>query len=155
MVRKPSLQQPLLGRRADAIDEADRLVRQHVAGLVLIERGKAARLVEIGGDLGEKLVAGQADRHGDADVALDVAGKARQRHCRDHAVDPCGAGEIEKRLVDRQRLDQRRQRLHRVAHLAADPDIFRHVGPDHDGSGQAASALNIGIAERTPKVRAM
>ena len=45
----------------------------------------------------------------------------------------CGAGEIEKRLVDRQRLDQRRQRLHGVAHLAADADIFRHVGPDHGG----------------------
>ena len=44
-----------------------------------------------------------------------------------------GAGQIEKRLVDRQRLDQRRQRLHRLAHLAADPDIFRHVGPDHRG----------------------
>ena len=31
------------------------------------------------------------------------------------------------------RLDQRRQRLHGVAHLAADPDIFRHIGADHDG----------------------
>ena len=45
---------------------------------------------------------------------------------------PLGAGEIEKRLVDRQRLDQRRQRLHGVAHLAADADVFRHVRPDHD-----------------------
>ena len=45
-----------------------------------------------------------------------------------------GARQIEKRLVDRERLDQRRQRLHRAAHLAADADIFRHVGSDHDGN---------------------
>jgi len=47
-------------------------------------------------------------------------------------VHALGPGQIQKRLVDRQRLDQRRQRLHGMAHLAADPDIFRHVGPDHD-----------------------
>jgi len=70
-------------------------------------------------------------------------------------VDALGAGKVEKCLVDRQRLDQRRQRLHGVAHLAADPDVFCHVGPDHDRLGQSASALNIGIAERTPKVREM
>ena len=69
-----------------------------------------------------------------------------------HALVPA---EIEKGFIDRQRLDQGRQRLHRVAHFAANPDIFRHVGPDHDGRGHSASALNIGIAERTPKVRAM
>jgi hypothetical protein len=44
-----------------------------------------------------------------------------------------GAGKIKKRLVDRQRFDQGRQRLHGVAHLAADPDVFRHVRPDHGG----------------------
>ena len=130
---KAALHQPLLRRGADAEDEADRLVGQHLARLVLVEHGKAARLVEVGGDLGQELVAGQADRDGDADVALDVAGKARQHLCRDHAVHALGAGEIEERLVDRQRLDQRRQRLHGVAHLAADADIFRHVGRDHGG----------------------
>ena len=133
MVRKPRCEQPLLGCRADAVNESDRLVRQHGARLVLIERGKAARLVQVGGDLGQELVAGQADRNRDADVALDLAGKPRQHFGRDHAVHALGAGEVEKRLVDRQRLDQRRQRLHGMAHLAADPDIFRHVGPDHGG----------------------
>jgi len=53
-----------------------------------------------------------------------------------HAVNALGAAGIQKRLVDRKRLDQRRQRLHGMAHLAADPDILRHVGPDH-GRGRA------------------
>ncbi len=48
-------------------------------------------------------------------------------------MDAFGAGKIEERLVDRQRFDQRRQRLHGVAHLAADADIFRHVGRDDGG----------------------
>ena len=43
-----------------------------------------------------------------------------------------GAGKIEKGFVDRQRLHQRRQRLHGMAHFAADPHIFRHVRRDHD-----------------------
>ena len=50
-----------------------------------------------------------------------------------HAVQPLGAGQIEEGLVDRQRLDQRRQREHHLADLAADPRIFFHVGPDHSG----------------------
>ena len=61
------------------------------------------------------------------------SGKARQHLGRAHAVQALGAGKIQERLVDRQRLDQRRQRLHGMAHLAADPDIFLHVGPDDDG----------------------
>jgi hypothetical protein len=127
-----ALRQPLLGRRSDPEDESDRLVRQHLARLDLIEDGKAARLVHVGGDLGEEFVAGQPDRNRDADVALDLAGEPRQHFRRDHAMDALGAGKIKKRLVDGQWLDQGRQRLHGMAHLAADPDIFRHVRPDHD-----------------------
>jgi hypothetical protein len=56
-------------------------------------------------------------------------------------VHTLGAGEVEERLVDRERFDQRRQRLHGVTHLAADPDIFRHVGPDHGGGGTKLQRL--------------
>lgn len=38
----------------------------------------------------------------------------------------------EKCLVDGERLDQRGERLHRAAHLAADAHILGHVRPDHD-----------------------
>ena len=65
------------------------------------------------------------------ELLLDLGGKARQHLGRRHAVQALGAGEIEKRLVDRQRLDQRRQRQHHLAHLAADARIFLHVRP-HD-----------------------
>ena len=52
-----------------------------------------------------------------------------------------GAGEVEERLVDRERLDQRRQRLHHRPHLAADADVFLHVRRDHDGVGAGLERL--------------
>ena len=67
--------------------------------------------------------------------------KARQRLGRAHAVQPLGAGKIEKGLVDRQWLDQRRQLEHALAHLAADGDVFRHVRLDDHGRGAAALGL--------------
>ena len=124
---KTVLREALLGRGPDAEDEADRLVSQHLTGLLLVQRGEAAGLVEVGGDLGQELVAGQSDRDRDADRLLDLAGEPRQHLGRDHAVDPLGAGEVQEGFVDRQRLDQRRQRLHRLPDLATDADIFRHV----------------------------
>ncbi len=127
-----ALRQSLLGRRPDAEDETNRPVRQHRARFFLVERGKTARLVEVGGDLGQKLVARQPDGNRDADVALDLAGEAGQNLGGDHAVNALGAGKIQKRFVDRERFDQRRQCLHGMTHLASDPDIFGHVGPDHD-----------------------
>ena len=48
-------------------------------------------------------------------------------------MQPLGAGKIEKGLVDRDRLDQRRQLLHQRADLLADADIFLHVRPNHGG----------------------
>ena len=46
--------------------------------------------------------------------------EARERARRAHAVQPLGAGQVHERLVDRERLDQRRQLEHQLAHLAAD-----------------------------------
>ena len=46
-------------------------------------------------------------------------------------MQPLGARQIEKRLVDRERLDQRGQRQHQLPDLAADARIFVHVRPDH------------------------
>jgi len=56
---------------ADAIDGADRPRRQEALRLGATDGGKAARLVEIGSELGEELVVRQADRDGDADLLLD------------------------------------------------------------------------------------
>jgi hypothetical protein len=43
------------------------------------------------------------------------------------------ARQIEEGLVDRQRLDQRGERLHGLPHLAPDADVFCHVRRDHRG----------------------
>src|SRR5581483_1123219 len=127
--------------RANAVNEADGLWRQEGSRFGAAEHGEAARLVEIGGDLGEELVAGQPDRDGDPALALYLAGEAGQRLGWDHAVQTLGAGEIEKRLVDGQRLDQRRELLHRLAHRAPHARIFAHVRPHHDGVGAAAQGF--------------
>ena len=71
-------------------------------------------------------------------------------------VQPLGAGEVHERLVDRERLDLRRQFEHQLAHLAADAHVFRHVrGQSTVACGQSLRALNIGMAEWMPNVRAM
>ena len=56
-------------------------------------------------------------------------------------MQPLGAGEIEKGLVDGQRLDQRRERQHGAAHVAADFAVFRYVRLDHHGVRAAAQRL--------------
>ena len=48
-------------------------------------------------------------------------------------MQPLGAGKVEERFVDRQRLDQRRQGQHQLANLAADAGILFHVGADDAG----------------------
>ena len=65
-------------RLADAPDEGHRPGRQERRRLGAAEHREAARLVEIGGELGEELVLGQPDRHRDADLVLDRAGEARR-----------------------------------------------------------------------------
>ena len=73
------LGEPRLRHLADAQDQRHRLAREEGDRLGAAEHGEAARLVEIGSDLGEELVAGQSNRNGDLDLALDSVGEARQR----------------------------------------------------------------------------
>ena len=64
-----------------------------------------------------------------------------------------GAGEVHEGLVDGERLHQGRERQHHGPHLAAGGYFFMS-GLMIVASGQSRRALNIGIAECTPKVRA-
>ena len=66
MRRKAVAGKPRRAHLADAEDEAHRLRREERRRLACAQHRKAARLVEIGGDLGEEFVAGQPDRNGDA-----------------------------------------------------------------------------------------
>ena len=61
------------GGAADAPDDRDRLAGEELVGLGAADQPQAARLVEVGGDLGEELVVREADRGGDAELALDPA----------------------------------------------------------------------------------
>jgi hypothetical protein len=112
-------------------NDTDGSIGQKGGGVRSADDGEAARLVEIGGDLGQELVVGEADRDGDADLLLDPAGKTDEGDRRAGMVQPLGAGEVEEGLVDRDRLDQRRQLQHEPPHLAADTAVFVDVGRDH------------------------
>jgi hypothetical protein len=126
---------------ADAPDQRHGSGRQERQRLLLADHREAARLVEIGSDLGEKLAVGQTDRKGDADLGLDPGRKARQRAGRGVLVKPLGARKIQERLIDRDRLHQGRQFLHHPPDLSSDPDIFLHVGLDDDRVGAGVERL--------------
>ena len=70
------------GRRADAEHLANRQRSEKVHRLGVADDRKAARLVEIRGELGEELVEAEADRDGDADVTFDRERNAGQQHRR-------------------------------------------------------------------------
>ena len=99
------------------------------------DHSETARLVEIRGEFRQKLAVAEADRNRHADVRFDFAGEARKRFGRAGAVGSVAAGQIEKRLVDRQRLDQGRELKHSDADFAANSRIFGHVGRQYDGLG--------------------
>ena len=65
-------------------------------------------------------------------------------------MQPLGAGEIQERLVDRQRLDQRRERSISARTSRPTAAYFSMSGGMTAACGQSFSALNIGMAERTP-----
>ncbi len=113
---------------AHAVDQAHGLPGEKAQRLGAADDGEAAGLVEVGRDLGEELVVAEAHRDGNAHLLLDLAGEAGEHFGRAGAVEGRGAGEIEKGFVDRERFNQRRHAVHQGADLAADADIFGHVG---------------------------
>jgi hypothetical protein len=56
-------------------------------------------------------------------------------------MQPCRAGEVEERFVDRERLDQRCQRQHHLPDLASDFDVFFHVRPNDFGMRTPSQCL--------------
>ena len=62
MVAKPSRSSRACQHLARAADDAHRLVAQEGFGFRHADHGKAARLVQLAGQLGEEFVAGKADR---------------------------------------------------------------------------------------------
>ena len=63
----------------------------------------------------------------DADLFLHLVGEAGEGEGRAAVMQPLRAGEVEKGLVDGDRLHQRRQLPHELAHLAARLAVFLPV----------------------------
>ena len=118
---------------ADAPEPVDAQRRQPGARLLAPDRREAARLVDFGGELGEKFTIAEADRDGHADLDLDAAREPGEGRGRPRPVNALAAGQVEKRLVDRDRFDERRQFEHQGANFAGDARIFGHVGGKNDG----------------------
>src|SRR5262249_36230198 len=132
-----------LGRadRAHAVNEPNRFVREKCYCLAFAEHREPAGLIKVRGDLGEEFVDGQADRNSYAKATLDVACETPQYLRCAHPVQPLGACQIEKCLIDRQRLNQRRESKHGLAHFSTNLDVFCHVGLYHDGVWTTSSGL--------------
>ena len=79
-------------RELTAFDFAEELLDQ--ARSLAAEHGESARLVAAGRELGQQRVGRQTDRDGDADLALHIAGEARQHHGGRRAVQDLGAGQV-------------------------------------------------------------
>ena len=122
-------------RLADAPDDPDRLPGKKGPGFRPADHGEAVRLVEVGRDLGQKLVVAQPDRRRDAGFAADAADQPGQDDSRRRAVQTRRAGQVEKGFVDGDRLDRGREVFHHPADLPADRLVFRHVRPDYHGVG--------------------
>src|SRR6476659_1443187 len=72
---------PIVRKRdfADAPDQPHRFVGKKGLRLRPPEHGKAPRLIEIRGDLCEKLAIAQSNRHADPDLLLDAACETGER----------------------------------------------------------------------------
>jgi hypothetical protein len=126
---------------ANPVNQSDRLRPQKIARFRSSDHGKPARLVEIGGNLGEELVAGEANGDGDADLIFNAPSEAYQCFRRWSAMHSPGPRQIQKSLVDRKRLDQGRRREHQLAHVFAGLAVLRHVWRDHHRIGTKLQRL--------------
>ena len=106
--------------------------------------------------LARNLLWRQADGTGQAEFVLHPFRQPGQHHGGRGAVQAGGAGQVEERLVQRQGFDGGGELVHHRADLRA---RLRHRRPSGacttTASGQSFSAWNIGMAERTPLMRAM
>ena len=135
-----ALQRVLTGL-SDAPDHPHRPWPEKLLRLGLADHREAMRLVEIRGDLGEELVVAEADRAGHAQLVLHPLHEPRQHHRRWRTVQALGSGQVEKRLVERQRLDRRGQLFHEAADLFRRLGIERHARLQHHRVGAEVERL--------------
>ena len=103
----------------DAGQDSHRTIGKPGRGLRAQHR-KAPGLVQLGSDLGEELVGGEAYRDGQADLRLDPGLQPGQGQGGRRLVQPLRAGQVDPGFVQGQGLDQRSQ----VADKRHDPAAF-------------------------------
>ena len=126
---------------ADAPEDPDGFGGEEGLGFGLADHGKSPGFVEVGGDLGEELVVGQADGAGQAKLILHPLGQAGQHHGGGVAVQTFGAGQVQKCLVQREGFDGGGQVFHHRADGPACLDIGGETGLHHDRLGAEFQGL--------------
>ena len=118
----PDPAQPLGGRRPDAGDHGDVHRAEQVALGAGCDDDQPVRLVEVAGDLGDELRACRSRPTPSARRSPRPPGRAAPRRTPSRSA-PRGrrarrGREVDERLVERQRLDQRRDRAQQPHHVA-------------------------------------
>jgi hypothetical protein len=140
---------------AHAPDEADGAVAEKGGRIGPSDDREAARLVEVRGDLGEELVVREPDRAGDAELLLHPAGEAGEHDGGRRVMEALRAPRSRK-ASSRERGSTMGVRSSIIARTCRETSTYRSIRPfTTTASGQSFSAWNIGMAERTPLIRAM
>ena len=127
--------------RPDAPDHADRLALQKPRRIGPPDDREAARLVEVRGDLGKELVMRQPDGACQPKFLLHPFQKPGEQDGGRRLVQPFGAGQVQKRLIKRQRLHHRRHRVHQRPDLARDGGVVTAARLDDDRLGAKPQRL--------------
>src|SRR5579864_4802419 len=99
-MRNAILAESRLQRSACTTDEADGLVAQKGQRFGATDDGKPARLVELGGELGQELVEAQSDGNGNSDRGFDLLRQRGHRFRRWHTVQALRSRQVEIGLVE-------------------------------------------------------
>ena len=83
-----------LHRFADAVNRIYRQISQKGQRFCRADYRKPARFIEVGSNLGEKLIMAEANRHGDADILFNAVDQLHERLRGRAAMQTVGAAQI-------------------------------------------------------------
>src|SRR5579872_706075 len=126
--------QPIEGFTGDAShapQSADRKRIEKTLDTGRIDNDEPVGLLDIAGDLGEKFIGGDADRRDEpqalSDLALDAPADFNRR-----TEEQLAPRHVDKRFVERERLDDRRKAIQDLANLFGHLGIKIEPGAQHD-----------------------
>ena len=136
-------------RRPDAPEPLDRERMEEVELAVGLDDEQAVGLRDAARHLRQELRPRHPDRDRQADPLAHVATQPR-RDLRGRSRQPLHPANVEERLVDRERLDERRRVLEDGEHRLAGLRVRAHPRLDDDDLGTAPACLAALIAVFTP-----